>query len=341
MRIAPPLSFRSRGGGLLLLDPLQVRSLALLERGHELSLAGQVPHNAKGKGHQVSAAQGVLLGPLLPLLLLLLNDSAHLVDRRGARVHERLHRRDLPCREVLEAGDVRGSVVVIDFVHELHILPARDEADVSTLAQVPFPLNALLSFPTLVGNDCHEVEAELDGFRLPSGGGCLLRVGLDAALHLLASLVRPEAAGRHVTNEDRARFQAIKLVDLALMADIADEVKGILTLGVLLLDDVKGGLVAEGVVRLPNGFAVAHRKAFHLGVEVRCELLEFLQVRAEIQLVRSNVHEHGENGLRCASILDHLLRKEEPVVCCLYCGPVIGLALPLEEKDETEDLLGL
>ena len=156
---------------------------------------------------------------------------------------------------------------------------------------------------------------------------------------LTLAYLRNEFRKAH-TMRDRAGLQAIQLVEGAVDGHICDKVVR-LTLLLVLLVLLRHERVAtmEAVVDLLDQIHIVQADALDIGGQVRGELAEVAEGGTKVEL--APIEEDGEDGLRRARVMDHLVRKEDVRVMFRGLGArvlLLGMALvPLEQEDEAID----
>ena len=99
------------------------------------------------------------------------------------------------------------------------------------------PLLLLFGLLLLVSNHGKQVESNLRAL-----------IFLDPLLDLLSRSSQPSILG-HISMYDRALLQAIELVELSIVVNVANEVEGIVvSLRILVLLDLEGVLASEAIV---------------------------------------------------------------------------------------------
>jgi len=150
---------------------------------------------------------------------------------------------------------------------------------------------------TSVADDGHEVEADLL---------CALGlVSLDALLDDRPDQRQPRLA-RARADCDRSTGEAVQLVDDVLEGHVRDKVEGVLGLARCHFVHRHGLCTGKAVVHRTHQFTVGDGLALEVRGEVARKLLELAQFGSEVDVALARVHEHPQDGLRGAGVLDQL-----------------------------------
>lgn len=122
---------------------------------------------------------------------------------------------------------------------------------------------------------------------------------------------------------DGCGLKAVQFVERSIDGCIGNEVESILGLASLLRLIDKGAAAGEAVVHLANKIRVTQRLTPELGWQHHGKLAKVLQLLANIYIVRL-VHEHAQESLRRAGVLNRLGGEEDVFGGAMVKGAVAG-----------------
>ena len=214
----------------------------------------------------------------------------------------------------------------------LHLLLVSDELILDDGHEVKVDLAGLVTRHALLDDWLGQIEPVAIG----GNGAMICKRGLISCEIMLT---RASPLPKRLTN--RPLFQTIQLVESAFDGNVAHKVKHVIVFGRHFLVELEEVLPRERVVHRPDFVRVGERQSLHGRVERHRKLFESLEGAPEGHGLVLRVEKNREDCLRCACVLDDLLREEHLIGPVVEDNGALGIFVgnPLEKEHQSVDRL--